>query len=108
MEERDPLDQLKSSLNRWQNRTPGVKRSELPPPPSVTPTGWLTPESRSPSPRTPMSLLHKTLIVAALFFVAMSGLAAWVLWHGENLIKSGNVAVEITGPKTVKDRKSVV
>lgn len=102
MEERDPLDQLKSSLNRWQNRTPGVKRSELPPPPSVTPTGWLTPESRSPSPRTPMSLLHKTLIVAALFFVAMSGLAAWVLWHGENLIKSGNVAVEITGTKTVK------
>ena len=54
-----------------------------------------------------MPKLKNLLIVALVFFLAMAGIAGWVLYRGDNFVKTGNILVTVTGPTRVKAGEEV-
>lgn len=59
------------------------------------------PERRSLSETRKRTLAHRFLIMSIIFFVVASGVAAFIILGGENIISSSNIDISTTGPSTL-------
>lgn len=105
MDDQSSIEGLKSELNRWKNQLPPVKHSSLRAGETPSVTTWA--EEKAGPPSRLAGMLKSILVISLFFFLAMVGVAGWVFFRGENLVRAGNINLEVAGPATAKAGEEV-
>lgn len=100
-EEESSLDRLEKRLYSGAPGVDQIHRRERPGGPHDVPHAWNPEPLPMASPKKRRSLATTFFIVAALFFVAAVGIAAYLILSGNRSVSTSNIAITMQGPTTI-------